>query len=144
MGMRKKDLRVVGKPSAEGPYVLLDSPIPPNNSNIRLPAATSAALARSQFHLTLIRRNTGIAWMREGSLPGTSQFHLTLIRRNTGIAWMREGSLPGTSKQSTGLFFRTPVLLCAHQTPPGFWMFAQFAGMTKKGGSGMTYYKKKE
>ena len=60
MGMRgKKVLRVVGKPSAEGPYVLLDSPIPPNNSNIRLPAATSAALARSQFHLKFVSRMTG-------------------------------------------------------------------------------------
>ena len=97
MGMRKKDLRVVGKPSAEGPYVLLDSPIPPNNSNIRLPAATSAALARSQFHLTL-------------------------IRRNTGIAWMREGSLPGTSKQSTGLF---SVLLCASQQFTGLLGFTR-------------------
>ena len=29
MGMRKKELRVVGKPSAEKQYMLLDSPIPP-------------------------------------------------------------------------------------------------------------------
>lgn len=33
--------------------------------------------------------------------PSFLQFHLMLIRRNTGIAWMREGSLPDPSKQST-------------------------------------------
>ena len=36
--------------------------------------------------------------------PSFLQFHLMLIRRNTGIAWMREGSLPDPSKQSGGLF----------------------------------------
>ena len=61
-----------------------------------------------------------------------TQFHLYFNHRMTGHPWTQQGSLPGTSKQSTGLFFRIPVLPCAHQTPPGFWMFAQFAGMTLK------------
>ena len=41
---------------------------------------------------------------RAGASSHLFQFRLTLIRRNTGIARMREGSLPDTSKQFTELF----------------------------------------
>ena len=62
--------------------MLLDSPIPPK---IRF-SDDKASSVSFQFRLTLIRRNAGIAGMREGSLPDTSKQFTELFLMNTGFA----------------------------------------------------------
>ena len=71
------------------------------------------------------------------------QFRLTLIRRNTGIAGMREGSLPCAHQNPTRGLDVCAVLLCATELSTGqILSCAVRSGMTAEVGSGMTYYKK--
>ena len=64
-----------------------------------------------QFHLMLIRRNTGIAWMR-------FQFHLCFAFRVQGRTPALQGSLLCASEQFTGLFGFTQYGRIRQNNPP--------------------------
>ena len=59
---------------------------------------------------------------------------LTLIRRNAGIAWMREGSLPCAHQNPTRGLDVCAVLLCATELSTGqILSYAVKSGMTREG-----------